>query len=173
MFLSVIYLLSLGGTTVKQILFSFVFLGLLFVLPAWVIAGEHQSARDSQVQAAGPYNLELIAKDGQLQLYVTDRMHNAVQTSGGSANANVIDKDGNRATVQLKPVFGNIMKGSGDFKITPDTKISVLLAMDEKGTHVARFSFKGEPETAPAQTTESDNHQPHEGASENGSSDED
>ena len=157
----------------KQILFSFVFLGLLFVLPAWVIAGEHQSARDSQVQAAGPYNLELIAKDGQLQLYVTDRMHNAVQTSRGSAKANVIDKDGNRVTVQLKPVFGNIMRGSGDFKITPDTNISVLLAMDEKGTHVARFSLKGEPVPAPAQTTESDDHQPHEHASENGSSDED
>jgi hypothetical protein len=106
-------------------------------------------------------------------------MQNAVQTSGGSAIANIIDKDGNRATVQLKPVFGNIMRGSGDFKITPDTKISVLLAMDVKGTHVARFTFKGEPafkgepETAPAQTTESDNHPPHEGASENGSSDED
>lgn len=155
----------------KQVLFSLVFWSFLFALPAWVMAEQHQSARDTQVQAAGPYNLELAAKDGQLMLYVTDLMHKAVQTSGGSAKANIFDKDGNRVTVQLKPVFGNLMRGSGDFKITPGTNISVLLAMDAKGTYVARFSPK--VESAPVQTAESDDHDTHEDASENESSAED
>ena len=157
----------------KQVLFSLVFWVFLFVSPAWVMAEEHKSAHDGQVQAAGPYNLELVAKDGQLELYVTDLMHKVVQTSGGSAKANISYDDGKRVTIQLKPVFGNLMRGSGDFKITPGTNISVLIAMDAKGTYVARFSPKVEPVSESVQTTESDDDHLHEDASKNESSDED
>lgn len=140
----------------KKVLFALVFWGFLFASPAWVVAGERQSA-GSQTQAIGPYYIELIAKDGQLELRVEDLNRNAVVARGGSAKANVIDKDGNRVTVRFTPVFGNIMRGSGDFKITPDTNISVFLAMDHTGTHVARFSSL--VAAAPAQAEGSDEHE--------------
>lgn len=140
----------------KKVLFALVFWGFMFASPAWVVAGEHHSA-GSQTQAIGPYYIELIAKDGQLELRVEDLNRSPVITRGGSAKANVIDKDGNRVTVRFKPVFGNIMRGSGDFKITPDTNVSVFLAMDHRGTHVARFSSL--VEAASAEAASSDEHE--------------
>ncbi|MDC8444359.1 MAG: hypothetical protein LV471_00305 [Nitrosomonas sp.] len=132
--------------------------GLLLALPNLAVSGSDQTGiHGGQVRAVGPYHLELVAKDGELQLYVTDQNNrNKIQTKGGSARANISNNDENQVRVDLEPVFGNLMRGSGDFKITPETTVSVLVATSlEKDTHVARFDSLTSQNT-PAEATDND-----------------
>jgi len=132
--------------------------GLLITLPSLAVSGSDQTGiHGGQIRAVGPYHLELVAKDGELQLFVTDQNNrNKIQTKGGSARANISDNDGNQVRVDLEPVFGNLMRGSGDFKITSETTVSVLVATSlEKDTYVARFDSLTS-KNAPAETTDSD-----------------
>ncbi len=125
----------------KNVFSALVLSGLLITLPNLAVAGNDHGAHGGQVRAVGPYHLELVAKDGELQLFVTDQNNrNKVQTKGGSARASVSGSDGSSIRVDLDPVFGNLLRGSGDFKITSETTISVLVATNlEKDTYVARF----------------------------------
>lgn len=135
--------------------------GLLIVLPNLAVSGNDQTgAHGGQVRAVGPYHLELVAKDGELQLFVTDQNNqNEVQTKGGSGRANISDNDGNRVRVDLTPVFGNLMRGTGDFKITPETTISVLIATSlEKYTHRASFDILTSQNTVAEATDSDDSH---------------
>jgi len=145
----------------KKALFALVFFGMLIALPNLAVAGDHKAgAHGGQVQSVGPYHLELVAKDGELRLYVTDQNNRElVQTRGSSGKANVIDKDGNRVRVKLEPVFANLMKGSGDFKITPETTISVFVSVAaRKGTHSARFGSLTSKKASAEEKVESDDH---------------
>lgn len=101
-----------------------------------------------QLRAAGPFHLELVAKDGELTLYVTDHGDIPIPVQGGHGKANIqVGKDGERKAVTLVPENGNIMKASGAFKITPETSIAVFIAIPEYETQGARFTplaLKGE-----------------------------
>lgn len=93
-----------------------------------------------QLRAAGPFHLELVAKDGELTLYITDHGDKAIPTSGGQGKANIqAGKDGEKQSVMLEPVFGNMMKAKGDFKITPETSVAVFVAIPGHDTQGARF----------------------------------
>jgi hypothetical protein len=170
----------------KKALFALVFLGLLIALPNLAVAGDHKAgAHGGQVQSVGPYHLELVAKDGELRLYVTDQNNRElVETRGSSGKANIIDKDGNRVRVKLEPVFGNLMKGSGDFKITPETTVSVFVSVAaSKGTQSARFDSltsgkssaeekaKGDDPVSDDNDKESDKESDNDSDDDNGSSD--
>lgn len=142
----------------RHVLSVLVLSGLLIALPNSAVSGSDQTGtHGGQVRAVGPYHLELVAKDGELQLYVTDQNNRSkIQTKGGSARANISNNDGNQVRVDLEPVFGNLMRGSGDFKITPETTVSVLVATGlEKDTHVARFDSLTS-QNAPAEATDTD-----------------
>ena len=79
---------------------------LLLLQPVWAHTDESLDAMPSphggQVRAAGPYHLELIAKDGELVVHVTDHAWQEIQIDGGEAKANIQqDKAGSRITVKL------------------------------------------------------------------------
>lgn len=131
----------------KKFLAGIIFSSLTILLTgsAWAHSGEDAKAVDGvhggQVIASGPYHFELLAKDGELRLYITDQNNREqVLSKGGSAKANIFDKDGNKVSVQLTPIFANFMKGTGDFKITPDTVISVFVVPEHNKTYTARFT---------------------------------
>lgn len=130
----------------KKYLTNVVFMGLLalFVGGAWAHSDEYlataKAPHDGQLRTAGPYHLELVAKDGELRLYVTDHMDKEILTKNGSGKANVIDKDGNKVSVTLVPVFANFMKGTGEFTITPETVVSVFVVLEGAQTQAARFT---------------------------------
>ena len=60
---------------------------LMMFQPVWAHTDASLDAMPSphggQVRAAGPYHLELIAKDGDLVLHVTDHSWQAMKTDGG------------------------------------------------------------------------------------------
>ncbi len=93
-----------------------------------------------QALAAGPYHLELVAKDGELLLYVTDHSDKAIPTDGAKAKA-TIQQGFEKATtqVELTPAGENMLKGTGAFTLRPDTGIMVFLKLPNQDAHAARF----------------------------------
>lgn len=94
-----------------------------------------------QALAAGPYHLELVAKDGELLLYVTDHSDKAIPTDGAKAKA-TIQQGFEKATLQveLTPAGENTLKGTGTFSLQPDTGIMVFLKLPNQDAHAARFT---------------------------------
>ncbi|MBK7353816.1 MAG: hypothetical protein IPI97_12405 [Nitrosomonas sp.] len=102
-----------------------------------------EAPHGGQLRPAGPFHLELIAKDNELTLYITDHGNKPIQSAGGEGKANILitdEKGGNKQSVKLEPVYGNMMKAKGDFKLTPQTVIAVLLAVPGYETQGARFT---------------------------------
>ena len=93
-----------------------------------------------QSLAAGPYHLELVAKDGELLLYVSDHSDKAIATEGAKAKA-TIQQGFEKANMQveLAPAGENQLKGTGAFTITSDTGIMVFLKLPNQDAHAARF----------------------------------
>lgn len=125
---------------------------IMFASSTWAHSDEHLSSvkapHNGQLRMAGPYHFELVAKDGELRLYVTDHMDHEIITKGASGKANIIDKNGKKLSVALVPVFGNLMKGVGEFVIDPDTVVSVFVVMSGAETQAARFTPLAEKASA-------------------------
>ncbi len=123
-----------------------VFLAALILSPpVWAHTDESLDAMPSphggQVRAAGPYHLELVAKDGELLLYVTDHLNNEISTIGGEGKASIQrGKGGSRITVKLEPSQNNMLTGSGEFQIDPKTVIVAFIKLPEQDAYAARFA---------------------------------
>ena len=124
-------------------------LALCATLLGTVPAGAHTAKQSGPVKAihggqslsAGPYHLELVAKDGELILYVRDHSDKAIPTDGARAKA-TIQQGFEKATtqVELEPSGENLLKGTGEFTINPDTGIIVFLRLPEQDAYAARFT---------------------------------
>jgi hypothetical protein len=143
----------------KSIIAAVLAATLMMFQPGWAHTDESLDAMPSphggQVRAAGPYHLELVAKDGELVLYVTDHAWQEIHINGGEGKANIQqDKAGNRITVKLEPSQQKIFTGNGEFHITPETVIVVFVKFSEQDAYGARFTplkpkiVRGERKTA-------------------------
>ena len=118
---------------------------LIMFQPVWAHTDESPDAISSphggQVRTAGPYHLELVVKDGELVLHVTDHADKEINTIGGEGKASIqLDKTGRRITVKLEPSQNNMLKGSGEFQINPATVIVVFVKLPEQEAYAARFT---------------------------------
>ncbi len=118
---------------------------LLAGAPVWAHSAKHadpvKALHGGQSLAAGPYHLELVAKDGELLLYVTDHSDKGISTDGARAKA-TIQRGFEKATIQveLEPSGEHTLKGIGAFTITPDTGIIVFLKLPDQEAYAARFT---------------------------------
>ena len=118
---------------------------LMLLQPAWAHTDESldamQAPHGGQVRAAGPYHLELVVKDGELILHVTDHVGQEIKTDGGEGKANVQQgKAGNKTTVRLEPSPQNMFTGRGEFQINPETVIVVFVKLPEQDAYAAKFT---------------------------------
>ena len=118
---------------------------LIMFQPVWAHTDESLDAMPSphggQVRAAGPYHLELVAKDGELVVHVTDHAWKELKTEGGEGKANIQQaKAGSKITVKLEPSQQNMLTGNGEFHITPETVIVVFVQLPEQEAYGARFT---------------------------------
>ncbi|MEK6763403.1 MAG: hypothetical protein AABY96_11880 [Nitrospirota bacterium] len=118
---------------------------LLFFQPVWAHTDASLDAIPSphggQVRAAGPYHLELIAKNGALVLHVTDHVWKEIRTEGGEGKATIQQgKSGSKITVKLEPSQQNMLTGNGEFQVTPETVIVVFVKLPEQDAYGARFT---------------------------------
>ena len=83
--------------------------------------------------------LELVAKDGELTLYVRDDEDNADSVKGAKGSATVL-AGGKQTTVRLEPQEPNILKGKGSFTVAKGMKVVVTLTLPEHRPITARFT---------------------------------
>ena len=118
---------------------------MIFIQPVWAHTDEQldtmSSPHGGQVRAAGPYHLELVAKDGELVLHVTDHIGQEISTDGGEGKANIQQgKAGSKLTIKLEPSQHHQLRGSGEFQINPETVIVAFIKLPEKDAYAARFT---------------------------------
>jgi len=118
---------------------------LMMCQPVWAHTDASLDAMPSphggQVRAAGPYHLELIAKDGALVLHVTDHAWQEIHTGGGEGKATIQQgKSGSKITVKLEPSQQNKLMGNAEFHVTPETVIVVFVKLPEQDAYGARFT---------------------------------
>lgn len=127
-------------------------------LPTWAHTDEYfefvQAPHGGQLRMTGPYHMELVAKRGELTVYVTDHADNPVSVDGGLAKANI--ENGSTTTqVNLHPVGSNILGGSGNFALTPSTVVIVFMKLPNQDGYAARFTpLKPKPD--PSQRPQED-----------------
>jgi hypothetical protein len=123
-----------------------------------------EAPHGGQLRMTGPFHMELVAKDGDLTVYVTDHADNAISVDGGLAKAN-IENGSTRTQVNLHPVGSNILRGSGTFSVTPTTVVVVFMKLPDQDGYAARFmplKPKGEQgEKAPSHAHDAGPHHHH------------
>src|SRR6476620_868134 len=94
-----------------------------------------------QMRMAGPYHLELVTKDKEILLYVADHSDNKINTGGGVGKASIqVGKGKPENSIKLQPAGENILKGTGDFTVTPETTIIAFIKLPEQDAQSARFT---------------------------------
>ena len=150
--------------------------GMAITLPTWAHTDDYldtlTTAHGGQLRMAGPYHLELVAKDKEMVLYVTDHGDNPVKTEGGTAKATIqIGKGKAGTTVKLEPAGENQMKGLGEFTLKPASVIVVFVKLAGDEAQSARFTplkpktkaaaTKKPPANKPAASAPAPNHGGH------------
>jgi hypothetical protein len=148
---------------------------LVVSVPASAHTEEHFDAIDTphggQMRMAGPYHLELVTQEKDIVLYVTDHGDNKVSTEGGVGKASFqVGKAKPKDSIKLEPAGDNTLKGTGDFKLTPETTIVVFVKLPDQEPQSTRFtplkpkaeaSKKPQQEKAPAGSHSKHDHHMH------------
>lgn len=123
-----------------------------------------EAPHGGQLRMTGPYHMELVAKGGDLTVYVTDHADNAISVDGGLAKAN-IENGSTRTQVNMHPVGNNILRGVGTFSLTSSTVVVVFIKLPNQDGYAARFmplKPKGEQgEKAPSHADDAGPHHHH------------
>jgi hypothetical protein len=112
-------------------------------LPAWAHTEEYfdsvEAPHGGQLRMAGPYHLELVAKDGELTLHVMDHADYKISTDGGMGKA-TIQNGKTKTQVKLQPTGDNTLKGAGDFSVKPESVVIVFIRLPDQEAYSARFA---------------------------------
>lgn len=101
------------------------------------------------LRMTGPFHFELVAKDGEFTVYVTDHAGNNIGVDGGLAKTTIetgstIKGGPSRIQVELEPSGENTRKGTGSFTINQDSGIMVFLKLPEQEAYAACFTPLGQ-----------------------------
>ncbi|OGB27045.1 MAG: hypothetical protein A3I66_22500 [Burkholderiales bacterium RIFCSPLOWO2_02_FULL_57_36] len=97
-----------------------------------------------QLRMAGMYHYELVIKPtgkgntNDVLVYVTDHGNQEINTKGATGTATILAAS--KASVVLKPMGKNLMKGSGNFGLNPNLKAVVSITLPGKQPEQARFT---------------------------------
>jgi hypothetical protein len=100
----------------------------------------HGAKHGGVVEHSGHHHLELVAKGGNLELYVTHEDGDAEEVGAAKATATVL-ADGKTEMVTLAPAGGNALKGAGGFNAGKGTTVVVSLTMPGHETEQVRFKL--------------------------------
>ena len=114
-------------------------------LPAGAHTEEYFDSIDAphggQMRMAGPYHLELVAKEKEIVLYVTDHSDRKISTERGVGKAAFqVGKGKPKTSIKLEPAGDNTLKGTGDLSVTPETVVIVFLKLPDQQAQSARFT---------------------------------
>ncbi|HSD61630.1 MAG TPA: hypothetical protein VLC55_12330 [Burkholderiales bacterium] len=92
-----------------------------------------------EVQDAGPYHFELVAKPNELTLYVLDGAGKPVEAKGAKGTAIVLAGKA-KTGLELAPAGNNVLKGAGAFELASGTKVVVTVTFPNQAPVQARFT---------------------------------
>lgn len=92
-----------------------------------------------QLRMTGPYHYELVAKNNELTIYLTDHGGANVASAGANGYAIILTSKG-KTRIQLAPAGDNVIRGSGTFEAVPDMKVAVSITLPGQGAALARFT---------------------------------
>jgi hypothetical protein len=101
---------------------------------------DHDAKHGGLVAESGHHHVELVAKDGTLEFYITHADGSAEEVTGATATATVLS-GGKKSDVPLAAGSGNVLKGTGDFKAAPGTVVVLTLRMPDHEPEQARFKL--------------------------------
>ncbi|HYD15008.1 MAG TPA: hypothetical protein VEA77_01275 [Hyphomicrobium sp.] len=101
---------------------------------------DHGAKHGGVIVHSGHHHLELVAKGGNLELYVSHEDGDAEEVGSAKATATVL-ADGKTEMVTLAPAGGNALKGAGGFNVGKGTTVVVSLTMPGHETEQARFKL--------------------------------
>jgi hypothetical protein len=113
------------------------------VVPIPALAHAGTGPHGGPVTDAGPYYVELILKDGQLQLFAFDDKSDApVSAKSARGTATVLTGD-KKETVELAPVSGadDNLLGGALAAAGPGTRIVIILRFPDQPSIIARFAI--------------------------------
>ena len=127
----------------KSIIFFLAFISLILSPLSWSHTDEYfdsiAAPHGGQMRMAGPYHMEIITKGKEIVLYVTDHANTKISIDGGISKAR-FETGKTKTTVKLQPAGDNVFKGTGDFIVTPKTKIVVFIKLPEQEAQAASFA---------------------------------
>ena len=101
----------------------------------------HVAPHGGQMRMAGPYHLELVTNEKEIVLYVADHADKKINAEGAVGKATVqVGKAKPKTSIKLEPAGDNVLKGTGDFTVTPETDFVVFIKLPEQEAQSARFS---------------------------------
>lgn len=103
-------------------------------------AQEEGAKHGGVVQHSGHHHVELVAKGGNVELYVSNEDGKAEDLNGAKASATVL-ADGKTERITLEPSGANSFKGSGGFNAGKGTTVVVSLTMPGHDTEQIRFKI--------------------------------
>lgn len=105
-------------------------------------AGDHTHVgkHGGKVVDSGHHHLELVAKDGLLEVYLEHKDGASETVEGAKATATVLS-EGKKVEISLTPDPANFLKGAGSFKAVKGTTIVVTLTMPGHKPEQARFKL--------------------------------
>ncbi len=103
-------------------------------------AHNHDAKHGGVVVHSGHHHLELVAKGGTIELYITAEDGDAEDLSAAKASATVL-ADGKTEMVALAPAGANVLKGSGGFNAGKGTTVVVSLTLPGHEPEQARFKI--------------------------------
>ena len=115
------------------------------------LAAEGPPKYGGQVRETASFDLELVAKDKELTLHVTDHKGKAIEGRDVTGSATVLSGK-SKETVKLSGTGKGVLKGVGSFTLSDDTKIVLSVTVAGK-TEQARF--------APRQKDKTEDHKGH------------
>ncbi len=92
-----------------------------------------------QLRMAGMQHYELVVKDNEVTVYLTDHAGTKLDSKGVTGTAAVLSGKA-KASVKLQPAGDNVLKGAGKFDLAPDMKVVVSIALPGQAAQQARFT---------------------------------
>lgn len=119
--------------------------GLVALLPTAALAhlpGGARGPNGGQVQDIGPYHGEMLARDGEITLFLFDHNDRPVPARGASGTAIVLS-EGRQQTLTFAPrADGAALVAAGEFRAVPGMRVAVQLV---PGPGIARAQARFTP----------------------------
>lgn len=100
----------------------------------------HAGKHGGKVVESGHHHLEIIAKDGMIQIFVDGEDGKPEDVKNAKAKATILS-EGKKEDVTLSPDEANTLKGTGSFKAVKGTTIVITLTMPGHAPEQARLKL--------------------------------